>query len=94
MLVLKLKISGKKPIIYNGVDTASIPTGTILKVISGHESAVDDIVLRTDEDERPFVSIFSKNNFDIGFIWGPGLGKYKFQVLDYQFIEVDLEALK
>lgn len=94
MAGLKLKISGKKPTIYSEVDIASIPTGTILRVISGHESAVGDIVLKTDEDERPFVSIFSKNNLDIGFIWGSGLGRYQFQVLDYQFIEVDQEILK
>lgn len=90
----KIKISGTKFKDYKGKSVLEVPEGTIIQVMdcdqfSSHEN-IGDIVVRTDNDEAPFISLVGgprHHYHERGKLWGPAINSHTFRVLIGKTIE-------
>lgn len=86
-MAIKLKITGKKPMIYTQDSVEDIPRGTILEVIKGHEGILGDIIMKTDEEEYPFITLTGLNPQDAGMVYGGIDNEVQLQVVEFEIIK-------
>lgn len=90
-MTLKLKINGKKEIpinrIYKGVEAFNIPYATVCKVTYRSVSNHGDIIVRTNDDKTPFITLRTNSvddTYKIGSTWGDAISDYEFETMpDY-----------